>query len=636
MRVFSILGPAHSGKSTLMDALARLDGRPTPCSVGDIVTLTGFTYLDEPWTGIEVDGGSDAIAQAGPALAISDAAILCVPPDPEAAVLAAPYLRKVEEAGIPCFLFINRMDNPNGRIRDIVSALQAYCRHHITLRQVPIRENGEIIGAVDLISERAWRYREGEPSVLIEMPKAAQDREQEARAELLEELSDYDDHLLEQLIEDKQPPCDEIYHLAADTLQHHALIPAYLGAASHNNGVTRLMKALRHETPSIDVAAERTGADTDTRAIAGFADMRKHMGKVTVLRGLGEGVTSHDALGGANVGSLVALDGKSQIDAIAQGDIALAVKSDHLMPGSVYSAGNASPFPDWANSHAPNHRELITPAHDRDDVRLSNALARMVEIDPGLSMDTDPASGHAIIGTQGPIHLRRLAEKLDADFSVEIDTQSVAAEYRETIQKPVEHQHRHRKQSGGAGQFADVKIKIEPQPRGEGYAFDEVVKGGAVPRNFIPSVGSGAQEALAQGPNGHPVVDVKVTLLDGKHHSVDSSDFAFRTAGKAAVREALAEAKPVVLQPILRAEIHVPSAFVGDLVPMISTLQGQVLGFEAHSEAAGWDVFTALLPAVSRDELSRSLAGASRGTAWADYSFDHYEELRGAPSAAAR
>lgn len=629
MRVFTVLGPTHSGKSTLIDALAGLDGRPTRFDVGGVVALQSFDYMDEPWLAIDVDGGADTLAYAGPALAISDVAVICVPPDPDAAVLAAPYLRLVEEAGVPCILFVNRMDNADGRIRDIIAGLQGYCRHHITLRQVPIREAGQVVGAVDLISERAWKYQEGQHSVLIELPKAAEDREQEARAELLEELSDYDDHLLEQLIEDKRPPSDEIYDLAAQVLQNHALIPAYLGAASHGNGVTRLMKALRHEAPDVAVAAERAKAGADALALSGFADVKKHIGKLVVLRGLGDGIKAHDPLDGAPVGSLTALDAKTPLQGLAAGEVGLAVKSDHLNPGAVYTAAGHTKLPDWANSRPSAFRQIVVPAHERDDVRLSNALTRMVEIDPGLTLSQDEATGHALLETQGPIHMRRLGEKLEADFALEITTEPVQAEFRETITKPVEHRHRHRKQSGGAGQFADVVIRLTPLPRGAGFEFDDVVKGGAVPKNYIPSVATGAEEALQDGPNGHRVVDLKVTLADGKHHAVDSSDYAFRTAGKVAVRDALAEAKPVVLQPVLKAEIHLPSSFVGDLVPTISSLQGQVLGFEANPDVAGWEVFSALLPAVARDELTRTLASATRGTGWAAFTFDHYEEQRG-------
>ncbi|MBO9451781.1 elongation factor G [Tropicibacter sp. R16_0] len=629
MRVFSVLGPTQSGKSTLVEAISRLDGRSTKFSVSDVVHLHSFSYLDEPWCAVDVNGGGDALAYVGPAMAISDAAVIVVPPDPDAAVLAAPYLRLVEEAGIPSFLFINKMDNPNGRIRDIAAALQAYCTHHITLRQIPIRENEQIVGAVDLISERAWKYQEGQPSALIELPSSAEDREQEARTELLETLSDFDDNLLEQLIEDKQPPSKEIFDLAAKVLQNHQLIPAYLGAAGHANGLTRMMKALRHEAPEFDIARDRDEAGEKARAIAGFADVKKHIGKITVLRGLGDGITAHESLGGDTVGSLVALDTKTQIDRVNAGEIGLAVKSDHLSPGAIYDSAGSSPLPEWSTSHAPSHRQKVTPTHERDDVRLSNALSRLNEIDPGLHQSQDELSGHAILGTQGPQHMRRLAEKLADDFGIEVTTEPVETAYRETISKSVDHRHRHRKQSGGAGQFADVVLTIAPLPRGSGFQFDDTVKGGAVPKNYIPSVEAGALDALTEGPEGHPVVDVKVTLTDGKHHNVDSSDYAFKMAGKVAVREAIGMAKPVVLQPILHAEIHLPTSFVGDMVPTISSLQGQVLGFEANPNAAGWEIFNALLPAVAEDELHRTIASSTRGTGWVNLSFDHYEEMRG-------
>ncbi|MEM7318276.1 MAG: elongation factor G, partial [Pseudomonadota bacterium] len=482
MRVFTVIGPSQSGKTTLVDAISRLDDRPTTFDIAGTVHLHSFSYLDEPWCAIDVDGGGDSLAYAAPAMAISDAAVVVVPPDPDAAVLCAPYLRLVEEAGIPSFLFINRMDSPNGRIRDIISSLQTYSSHHIALRQVPIREGEKIVGAVDLISERAWKYQEGRPSDLIEIPASVEDREREARAELLETLSDFDDALLEQLIEDKRPATAEVFDLAAQVLQSQQLIPACLGAASHGNGLTRMMKALRHEAPEFNIAADRDMAREKSRAISGFADVKKHIGKITVLRGLGDGVQAHEKLGGDTVGSLTELDAKTQISQLQAGQIGLAVKSDHLIPGQIYDSSGATDLPEWALARPVSHRQLAIPTHERDDVRLSNALARMDEIDPGLTLTHDEITGHAVLGLQGPQHLRRVSAKLAEDFGIEIATQSVETAYRETIQKSVEHRYRHRKQSGGAGQFADVVIRMEPMPRGAGFEFDEVVKGGAVPR----------------------------------------------------------------------------------------------------------------------------------------------------------
>ena len=629
MRVFCVLGPSHSGKSTLINALGGLDGRDRRFDVSDVVALHSFDYLGEPWAAIDVDGGGDALAYAGPALAASDAAVLCLPPDVDAAALAAPYLRLVEDAGIPCIVFINRMDSPGARVRDIIASLQVYCRHGIILRQVAIREDGEIVGAVDLISERAWKYKEGEPSALIELPASNATREQEARSELLESLADYDDALLEQLIEDKQPANAEVFDLAAQILQSHALIPAFLGSASHGNGLTRLMKALRHEVPEIEVDKKRLGAPDDALVVAVFGDVKKHIGKLVVLRAMEAGLKAGDKLGGASLGSLTGIDAKTPVKSVEKGQIVLAVKSDHLVPGRIYSATDHVALPHWADCRPPGFRQIVTPAKDRDDVRLSTALARLVEIDPGVTLEQDEQSGQAVISCQGPLHMRRITSKLESDFGLKVDCTPVEAEYRETVTKVVEHRHRHRKQSGGAGQFAEVILTLKPLARGAGFDFDDKVKGGAVPRNYIPSVEHGVQEALLEGPKGHKVVDVQVTLLDGKHHSVDSSDFAFRTAGKTAVGDAVKLAGPILLHPIMKVQMHLPSIFVGEIGPTINALHGQVLGFQTDPNAAGWEVFDALLPATARDDLFRTLAGATRGTGWAEVAFDHYEEVRG-------
>jgi elongation factor G len=626
MKAFTVLGPSGSGKSTLVAALARLDGAASePVPLGD-ASLTVFRYLGQDWAAIEVPGGPDAMAAAGPALATSDMAVVCVPAEVDAAVLAAPYLRLTEEAGIPTLVFINKVDATTERVRDIVAALQAYCRHHIVLRQVPMRQGSTVVGAVDLISERAWSYREGGPSALVELPADTAGREKEARAELLESLADFDDELLSQLIEDKTPMTAEVFAVARKVVGHGDLVSAFLGAASHGNGVTRLMKSLRHECPDPDALRERVGAGPGVIAIGSLGDVRKHVGKLVLVRALGAGVGVGAQLAGASVGSITASDLKTQVRTLEPGAMGLTLKSDHLVPARLYTAGGEQALPAWAAARAPVFREVAAATSDRDDVRLSAALARLAEIDPGFRLEQDDVSGNAILATQGQLHARRLVERLRDDFGVPTAQSAVSPAYRETIGRKVEHHHRHKKQTGGAGQFADILIDLVPEPRGSGFRFEEVVKGGAVPRNYIPSVEAGAMEALKQGPHGFPVVDVRVVLKDGKHHAVDSSDFAFRTAGRAAVKEAMVEAGIVLLQPIVKVEIHVPSAFTGGLVPMISGIKGQVLGFEAHPTAAGWDVFTALLPQTGLEELYRHLGSATRGTAWFEASFDHHEE----------
>lgn len=628
MRCIAVLGPSQSGKTELVKALAALEDTHPQSETAGHLTLTRFRFMGEEWGALDVAGGPEFARMGGAALLAADAAVLCVSPDPAEAVLAAPWLRAIEAAAVPCFIFINRMDVPKGRIRDIVSALQAYSSHPVVLRQIPIREGGQIVGAIDLISERAWRYREGQTSQLVEIPKDEAPREHEARAELLEQMSDYDDRLLEELIEDHEPAKGALFEIARRETQDRALVPAFLGSASHRNGIQRLMKGLRHEVPEVAALKARLGVK-DAVAVGFHAQIRKHLGKCVFLRALADGVKAGGQLGGAGLGGLAEPGGKPGKDHLDAGQIGMSVKSEQLDAGRVFSASAAGPVPDWGRGCMPTLARVVTPVHERDDVRLSTALSRLTEADPMLRLEQDAASGHAILRFQGPMQERQVLAALGDDFGIEVTTAPQSPRYLETISKPVDEQYRHRKQSGGAGQFADVAVRVRPGARGDGFRFDEVVKGGAVPRNFIPSVEEGAREALDKGPLGFPVTDIAVTLTDGKHHAVDSNDFAFRTAGRMAVREALPKAGPILLQPVHRIEIHVPSVYSGAMVSMISSLKGQVLGFEGNPDFRGWDLFRALLPAAAEDDLVTALGGATQGTAWHEASFDHYEEIYG-------
>jgi len=628
MRCFTVLGPSQSGKSTLVRAMSQLEGAVSRTEAAGNLALTRFSFLNEPWCAFDVAGSAEPTGTTGSALAASDAVVLCVPADPAAAVLAAPYLRIIEASGTPCLIFINKMDAPQGRVEDIVAALQGYSQHTIVLRQMPIRDGSTIIGAIDLISERAWHYQEGKPSFLMEIPDSMREVEHQAHIELMEHLSEFDDGILEQLIEDREPPTTELFETAAKVLAESKVITAYLGAAAHVNGVMRLMKALRHEAPKVDALRARIDPAGEAIAVGFHAEFQKHLGKAVYLRALTDGVKAGTQLAGGNLGNLTEF-GESGAGNLAAGSVGVAVKADQLNSGRLFSAAAALDCPDWVRGHRPTLARLLLPANDRDEVRLSTALARLQETDLGLEVAQDEDSGHTILRAQGPLHLRRVLAAISDDFDVKVTEQVPGTSYRETISQQAEEHYRHRKQSGGSGQFADVVLIVRPQERGAGFAFDEVVKGGAVPRNFISSVEEGARDATKSGPLGFPVIDVAVTLTDGKHHAVDSSDHAFRTAAKMGTREALQKAAPVLLQPIERVDIHAPSVFSGAIVSLISTLKGQVLGFEPNPDARGWDVTRLLLPGSSRDDLIRGLGTATQGTGWFDSGFDHYQELHG-------
>lgn len=392
----------------------------------------------------------------------------------------------------------------------------------------------------------------------------------------------------------------------------------------------------------------------DVVAVGCMADQAKHLDKAVLLRALDAGLGDGNPVGGRTLsalGGLAAGADERQGDrgntigstglshtgpphtglarsGLQSGEIGQAIKSDHLNLGYCYSADGSAGLPGWAQPPPSTYRRLVVPVHQRDEARLSAALDRLVGIDPAVKLEQDPISGRALLHLQGPLHLRRVLATLETEFGVEAIGEQVPPAFCETLREPIELRYRHRKQFGGAGQFADVVIEMRPLPRAGGFQFQDRVKGGAVPKAYIPSVEAGVREALREGNNGHPVVDVAVILKDGKHHAVDSSDFAFRTAAKNAVRSALDQADLVLLQPIMKVAIHVPSVFSARVIPVISNRKGQVLGFAAEDRAAGWVVLEALIPLVAQDGLCHGLASASRDTGWFETAFDHYEEVR--------
>lgn len=636
MRCFTVLGPSQTGKSTVVEKLGSLEGAPRKSISPYGLNLTEFTFGNESWCALDAPGGTEALAHVQHALLASDACILCVSPVPDEAVLAAPYFKMIEASGTPCILFVNRMDEPRGRLRDVIAALQDYASHALLLRQIPIREGERIVGSCDLISERAWRYREGQTSALIEIPDSVVEREHEARAELLEHLSEFDDWLLEELVEDREPPSDALYAISTRVLRENRIVPVLIGAASHGNGMMRLMKALRHEAPPVDVLRQRlavTGnVDAGKLAAVSFhAYHRQNIGKTVLVRALGEGLRQGAPLGGSSLGAVQdPANGRSNSPvAPVAGDIFATVKSDHLPIPSLLTPDVAAAPPDWTEPPTPMLERILVPGSERDENKLSETLAKLSESDRGLKVMQEEGSGAQLVCAQGPLHLRDLCRTLSDVFHITVTDRTPNPSYRETLTKTADVHYRHRKQTGGAGQFADVKLSVRPNERGQGFTFAETVKGGAVPRNYIPAVEAGAREAMEKGPLGFGVIDIGVTLTDGQHHTVDSSEHAFRTASKMGVRQALAEGTTVLMQPIFRSEIHIPSIYSGSLVQIVSALKGQVLGFDRDETAKGWDIFRALIPGGALEELARAVRSATQGIGYFSKTFDHFEELYG-------
>ncbi|HUF88198.1 MAG TPA: elongation factor G [Thermohalobaculum sp.] len=626
-RCIAVLGPSGSGKSTLVDRLAGLEGgHPQPPTPSE-TRIAHFSFLGDDWTALDCPGSLEFQQQAIDALMVADAAVICVSPQPDHAVLAAPYIRLAEAAGVPHFLLVNRIDEAQAPARDMVAALQGYSRHPVVLRQIPIREEGSIVGAVDLVSERAWRYREGEPSQLIEIPGDLAEREHEARTEFLESLSDYDDWLLEELIEDREPAAGPLYALCARVLQDGRVAPAFIGSALKGNGMVRLMKALRHETPQVDALAERLGGGASAGVF--LVRHRKHVGKTAYLRAF-TALKPGDTLGGAPLGPLssVGHPKPQPVPEARPGDVVAAIKSEHLEPGRLYAAQPLA-TPGWHVALNPVMSLGVKAASDRDDAKLSEALGKLVAEDLSLTLATDRETGAQVLAGQGAQHLRRAREVLAEEFGVQTVEAPIAPMLKETVTRKADVHYRHKKQTGGAGQFADVKLTVAAGPRGSGFVFEQKIHGGSVPRNYIPAVETGARDATERGPLGFPVVDIQVTLTDGQYHAVDSSDMAFRIAARGGVKEGLEKAAPVLLEPVYDVRFHIPSIYTGSLNPLVSSRRGQVMGFDRDPDAEGWDIFRAQLPGTALEGLINDLRSITQGVGRYEAEFDHYQELYG-------
>lgn len=634
-RSFALIGPQGAGKSTLFDALLAATDDAPPRSTASAsramsteLRLGHGRLLGDSWAILDCPGSIEFAHDVDCALAVVDLAVIVCTPAPERAVNLGPLFRRLEEAETPALIFINKLDTLTGAVRDTLAALQEQTRRKLALRQVPIREGDSVVGYVDLVSRRAYRYRRGAPSERIALPEAMQAREAEARGALLEVLADHDDALLEKVVEDVALEPADLYRPLHESEASGAVISVLLGAAEHNNGIQRLWKALRHDTPEHAGTAARRGVPPEGAALAQVFRTQHagHAGRLSFVR-LWRG-TLHEGsvLNGIRSGAIRHFPGGEaqkapQADA---GDLVAIARLEGVRTGMTLG-GLELPFP---APPPPLHAITIEPEDRKDEVRLSAALQRLAEEDPALTVTLDPESGSTILGGQGEIHLRTALERLAAACGVKLHTARAPVAFRETIRHAVVQNARLKRQTGGHGQFADVKLQIAPRPRGAGFHFDEKVVGGAVPKRFIPAVSQAAQDATRKGPLGHPVVDISVTLLDGGFHSVDSSDMAFATATRMAMQEGLAKAEPVLLEPVDDVTVSVPTEFTPAAQRLLTGRRGQILGFAAKPGWENWDDVQALVPAAELADLILELRSQTQGLGSYVRRFDHLAEAR--------
>ena len=459
-----------------------------------------------------------------------------------------------------------------------------------------------------------------------------QEPEQEALNKLVEVLADHDDALLEKVLEDVKPTTAEIYADLRKDLAGGSVIEVLLGGADHAHGVRRLWKALRHDTPFNAETAERHGIVTEGAPLAHvFKTVHAgHTGKLSYAR-VWRGVIKDGAtLGGSRLGGIYHTNGGELVkcaEALA-GELVALGRLESVASGTTVSpngAPEALPFPE---APPPVYSLAVATTDRKDDVKLSGALQKLIEEDPTLRIEHQVDTGETILHGQGEIHLHTVVDRLARNYALKLTTNRPQVAFKETIRQAVHEHGRLKRQTGGHGQFADVKIDIAPRPRGAGFAFIDKVVGGAVPRNFIPAVGEAAEEAAKKGPFGYPVVDISVTLTDGQFHSVDSSDMAFKTATSLAMKDGLAKADPVVLEPIEHVTLSVPNEFTARSQRLLTGRRGQILGYAERPGWSGWDDVEALVPEAELHDLIIELRSQTLGLGTYRRRFDHLAEAR--------
>jgi elongation factor G len=654
IRAVALAGPAGAGKTSLAEAMLFASGTinrqgsvAAGTSIGDAspeararggsteINLLHYEWLGDRFAVIDTPGATGFAADGIAALESADMAIVVIDPDPARAGLAEPILRRIDQLGLPHVIFVNKIDQAKGSIRDLLSALQPMSAEPLIARQIPIRDGEAVTGFVDLALERAFHYQPGKASVRVDIPGNLAEREVADRMHMLETLADHDDALLEQLLSDEAPDLSTVLADLVAEMRANQVVPVLFGSALNGFGVRRLMKMLRHEAPAPSAAAARMGTNGSGLHIFKIANGGA-VGRLALARVLGDGLAEGSEIKAGEesirVGALFSVQGDKsvKIARAAQGEVVAIAKADSARAGMLIGTQAHGDGSIRLIDVPPRNAALaITTRNRGDDVKLSTALHKLVEEDPALDWEQVEASHETILRGINDEHLAVTLARLKRRYGVEVDTRAPAIAYKESIRGSVTQRGKHKKQSGGHGQFGDCIIEVRPLERGAGFAFTDKITGGAIPKQWIPAVELGVRDAMEKGPLGFPVVDVAVTLIDGRFHSVDSSELAFRIAGRTAMAEALTQCAPYLLEPVCHISVTAPPHSGSKVGSVISARRGHILGLGQHPDWERWEVVDATIPEASLYGLDPELRSLSHGLANYTARFDHLAEMSG-------
>lgn len=673
IRNVALVGHSGAGKTTLAEALlhragviprlGRVEDGTTVCDTEPEETKRGISLSPAvapfPWKAsdgeeykvnlIDTPGYADFAGGVDAALTVADLAVVVVSAVDGVEVGTEIVWQQCVDAGIPRMVFVTKEDKPRADFHRVLEQLKATFGSGIVPLELPIGEEDAFHGVADVLSDQGFEYDPDGTHHAGTMPDDVAAEEQRLHEEVAEEIVSGDDEQLEKYLSGEVPSAGELERALVHEVRDCQEFPVLVGSATTGVGVDRLADYLCEIGPSpadrpvkVVTEAGTAGGGTEIEVLADpSSDTLVHVfrtvadpfvGQVSVFKVLTGTVRAEDRLVNAVTGTeerlhgLFFLRGKEHLptDKVVAGDIGAAAKLAGTPTGSTLSK-RGTPVRVAGPAPRPTPYALaLKPVTQADDDKLSSALSRLVGEDPTLVIDRSNDSGQTVLRGTGDTHLAVALERLARKFGVNVSTEPVRVAYRETIAGPAEAEGKLKKQSGGHGQYAVAQLRVKPAPRGEGSAFVDSIVGGSIPRNYIPAVERGIHEAMAAGGlHGFPVVDVTVECYDGKYHSVDSSDMAFRTAAAHGLREALTKAGTVVLEPVSLITVTVPGHLQGDVMGDLSARRGRIAGTTAMPD--GRHEIQALVPEseLQRYVLDlRSLTGG-RGTFVAEH--DHYD-----------
>ena len=653
-RNVAIVGPYSSGKTTLLESLLYVTGTISRKgqvternTVGDgtpeardrqmsvEINAAGTEYGGIRFTFLDCPGSVELAQETYNALIGVDAAIVVCEPLVDRVLILAPLFQFLDDWEIPHMVFINKMDRASSPFVDILEAIKTVSSRPLVPHQYPIRQGQDLIGYIDLVTEQAYHYHPGAPADPVPLPEALREEEHAARTEMLETLADFDDHLLEELLEEIDPPQDEILQDLRKDLGADLIVPVFLGIADQDYGVRPLLDALLREAPDATSTAEHRGLNHEADTL--LAQVLKTYfspqgGRLSLVR-IWQGILPDGAsVNGERLGGIYQVMGQqlNSLNEARAGDIVALARLENCRTGDTLALNGNAKLQELprAEKMDPVYALAIAPEKRSDEVKLSGALNKLVEEDPALLWEQHGDTHEVILWGQGEIHLQIALDRLRRKYNLPMSTHAPQIPFKETIRRSRENVHgRYKHQTGGHGQFGDVYLDIKPLPRGEGFSFGETIVGGVVPRQYIPGVETGVREYLAHGPLGFPVVDVAVTLTNGSYHSVDSSEQAFKQAARAAMQTGLPDCEPTLLEPILSVEISVPTDFTSNVLRLISGRRGQILGYESKANWKGWDQVAAQIPQAEMQDLIVELRSLTLGVGSFRWQFDHLQEV---------